>query len=120
MRSDKRREILNWLSCLSLLQNRDQLLISRKKNQYARKLKSPDQKNLVKSNKSISRNCIFGSFKLFPSSKIDFRPFLKSQKMDFGPKIFFRKIDLFDFTNFLAWTYLNFLAHCAPGTRSKI
>ena len=34
-------------------------------------------------------NCIFGSFKLFPSSKIHFCPVLKLQKMDFGPKNFF-------------------------------
>ena len=33
-------------------------------------------------------NCIFGSFKLFPSSKIDFWPFLKLQKMEFGQKNF--------------------------------
>ena len=31
-------------------------------------------------------NCIFGSFKLFPHSKIDFWPFLKLQKMEFGQK----------------------------------
>ena len=31
-------------------------------------------------------NCIFGSFKLFPSSKIDFWPFLKLQKMEFCQK----------------------------------
>ena len=42
-----------------------------------------------------------GSFKLFPSSKIDFWPFLKLQKMEFGKKIF-REIDLFDFTAFFA------------------
>ena len=45
-------------------------------------------------------NYIFGSFKLFPSSKIDFWPFLKVQKMEFGPKIFFREIALFDFVSF--------------------
>ena len=48
-------------------------------------------KNLVKSNKSkifFKLNCISGSFKLFPSSKIDFWPFLKLQKIDFGQKIF--------------------------------
>ena len=35
-------------------------------------LKSPAKK-VVKSNKSISRNCIFGNFKLFPSSIINIR-----------------------------------------------
>ena len=44
-------------------------------------------------------DCIFGSFKLFPSSKIDFWPFLKLQKIEFGQKKF-REIDLFDFASF--------------------
>ena len=48
------------------------------------------------------------SFKLFPRSKIDFCPFLKWQKMDFGQKQF-REIDLFDFTGFFSWAFLNFL-----------
>ena len=56
--------------------------------------------------------CIFGSFNLFPSSKIDFWPFLKLQKDWILVKIIFREIHLFDFTRFfLAWTFLNFLAH---------
>ena len=38
-------------------------------------------------------------FKLFLSSKIDFWPFLKFQKMDFGKKKFHEN-DLFDFTSF--------------------
>ena len=50
----------------------------------------------------FSSNCTFGSFKLFPSSKIDFWPFLKLQKMEFGQKKF-REIDLFDFTSFFFW-----------------
>ena len=33
---------------------------------------------------------------------------LKLPKMQFHEK----KLDLFDFTNFLAWTFLNFLARC--------
>ena len=57
-------------------------------------------------------NCIFGSFKLFSSWKIDFWPFLKWQKMKFGQKKFL-EIDLLHFTSFFAWTVLNFLAHCA-------
>ena len=36
----------------------------------------------------------FGSFKLFPSSKIDLWPFLKWQKMDFGQKNFVKLIYL--------------------------
>ena len=38
--------------------------------------------------------------------------------MEFGQKKFFREIDLFDFTSFFAWTFLNFLAHCVcDGSR---
>ena len=51
--------------------------------------KKIEAKKLVKSNKPkniFSWNCIFGSFKLFPNSKIDFWPFLKLQKMEFGQK----------------------------------
>ena len=46
--------------------------------------------------------------------------------MEFGQKKNLRDIDLFDFTSFLAWTFLNFLAHCGghevdvkPVTNSK-
>ena len=42
---------------------------------------------------------ISGSFKLFPSSKIDFWPFLKLQKKEVSQKNF-REIELFDFTSF--------------------
>ena len=47
------------------------------------------------------------NFKLFPSSKIDFWPFLKWQKMEFG-QIFFREIDLFDFTSFFGLDLFKF------------
>ena len=30
------------------------------------------------------------------------------------------EIDLFDFTSFFAWTFLNFMAHCEPITFSYI
>ena len=46
------------------------------------------RKNSNKSKKFFSWNCIFGRFKLFPSSNIDFWPILKLQKMAFGPKCF--------------------------------
>ena len=49
-------------------------------------------------------NCIFGNFKLFPSSKNEFWPFLKLQKMDFGQKIFVKLIYLIS-RFFLAWTF---------------
>ena len=41
------------------------------------------------------------------SSKNDFWPFLKSQKMDLGQKKF-REIDLFDFTSFFGLDFFNF------------
>ena len=49
----------------------------------ARNFKKVQANKLVKSNKSnfFMWNCIYGSFKLFPSSKIDFWPFLKLQKL---------------------------------------
>ena len=71
------------------------------------------RKKLVKSNKSfffLRENCISGSFNLFPSSKIDFWPFLKLQKMEFGQKNFVKLIYLISRV-FLAWTFLNFLVH---------
>ena len=52
-------------------------------------------------------NCIFGSFELFPSSKIDFWPFLRLQKMEFGQKKF-REIDLLDFTSFFGLDFFKF------------
>ena len=55
-----------------------------------------------------------------PSSKIDFWPFLKLQKMEFGQKDFFREMDLFDFTSFLAWTFLNFLSELAISVHKKV
>ena len=58
--------------------------------------------------KKIPRSCIFGSFKHFPSSKIDFWPFLKLQKMDFSFKIRFHEIDLFDFTSFFGLDFFKF------------
>ena len=52
-----------------------------KKNAFKKQkiYKSPGQKKLVKSNKSknLFVKLHFGNFKLFPSSKIDFWPFLK-------------------------------------------
>ena len=57
------------------------------RSQWARNFKKVQAKKLVQSN-FFSWNCIFGSFKLFPSSKIDFWPFLKLQKNEIWPKIF--------------------------------
>ena len=45
--------------------------------QRARKFKKVQAKKVMKSNKSFIREiAFFGRFKLFPSTKIDFRPFL--------------------------------------------
>ena len=52
-------------------------------------------------------NCIFGSFKLFPSSKIDFWPFLKLQKWNLAKKKI-RENDVFDFTSFFALDFFQF------------
>ena len=64
----------------------------------------------MKSNKSISWNCIFGSFKLFPSSRIDFWPFLKLQKMEFGQ----RKISWNLFIWFHEFFWLGFFKFSCP------
>ena len=50
---------------------------------------------------------------VFPSSKIEFWSFLKLQKMKFGQKTFFVKSIYLISQVFWAWTFLNFLAHCA-------
>ena len=75
-------------------------------SQWARKFKK-----LVKSNKSkkffFVKLHFFGSFKLFPSSKIDFWPILKWQKMEFSQKIF-REIVLFDLTTFFGLHFIRF------------
>ena len=67
-------------------------------------LKSPGKKkqnswNQINQN-FFSWNCIFDSFKLFPSSKIYFWPFLKLQKWNWF--IWFHE---FCFCFFFAWTF---------------
>ena len=57
----------------------------------------------------ISWNCIFGSFKLFPSSKIDFLAIFEIAKMQFGEKYFFF-VKLISRV-FLDWTFFDYLAH---------
>ena len=91
--------------------------------QWDRKFKKVQAKKLMKSNKSnffFPWNCIYGNFKLFPSSKIDFWPFLKLQKKKgFGALNFFAKlINLISRGFFWDWTFLNFLSHCILGLRS--
>ena len=73
----------------------------------------------MKSNKSklFSWNYIFGSFQLFLSSKIEFWPFLKLEKMEFGQKTI-REFDLFYFTNLFVLDFFKmFLAHCVRKTQ---
>ena len=50
------------------------------------KFKKVEVKKLVKSNKS--KKNLGAVLNFFPSSKIDFWPFLKLQKMEFGQKKF--------------------------------
>ena len=57
--------------------------------QFRRKNSNKSKKNFF-----VKSKCIFGSFKLFPSSIIDFCPFLKSEKMNLAKKILFPEIDL--------------------------
>ena len=69
--------------------------------------------NQIKQN-SFPWNFIFGSFlKHFPSSKIEFWPFLKLQKLDFGQN-FFREIDFFDFTSFFGLDFFKFSGPLCP------
>ena len=81
-------------------------------SQQARTFKKVQAKKLVKSNKSIFFHEI-AFLAVFPVQKLIFGHFLNCKIMEFGQKkIFFCKIDLFDFTSFVAWTFLNFLALC--------
>ena len=77
--------------------------------------KKSKQKKIVKSNNSIFSpwNCIFGSFKLFPTSKIDFWPFLKLQKNAIWSKK--NSWNWFIWFHEFIWLglFFNFLAHCA-------
>ena len=75
-------------------------------------LKKSRPKKLVKSNKSISwnffwPNSIFCNFKNGQISIFELGKSLKLPKMQF-----YEKKDLFDFTSFFAWIFLNFLARC--------
>jgi len=82
--------------------------------QWARKFKKVQAKKLMNSNKTKREIAFLVILKTFSPciSKIDFWPFLKSQKVDFGQKKIFREIDLFDITSFFGLDFLNFLAHC--------
>ena len=77
----------------------------------------PAKKKLVESNKSISRNfsCSKSIFCYFKNDQKSIFQLAKSLKR---PKMQFHEIDLFDFTSFFPWTFLNFLACCATTTTS--
>ena len=55
----------------------------------------------------------------FPVQKLIFSHFWNCKKWNLVEKII-RGIDLFDFTSFLAWILLNFLAHCARVGDNKL
>ena len=82
-------------------------------------LKKSRQKKLVKSNKSkkfFTWNCIFGSFKLFPSSKIDFFGHFWNNKKWILVKFVFREIDslisqVFSGFDFFTFSGLQFFRH---------
>ena len=69
--------------------------------QQARKFKKVQAKRLVKSNKS------------FFFVKLHFWPYFKLQKKWFRAKKFFVKLMYLILRVFLAWTFLNFMDHCA-------
>ena len=84
-----------------------------KKHSGPENLKNSRPKKLVKLNKSISRKIswpksIFYNFKNGQKSIFELGKSLKLPEMQFHEK----KIDLFDFTSFSAWTFLYFLACC--------
>ena len=74
-------------------------------SQRARKLKKVQTKN---SWNQINREITFWA--LFPSPKVDFWPFLKLQKIEFGQKKFSWNWFIWFHKFFLAWTFLIFLA----------
>ena len=77
-------------------------------------LKKSRPKNLVKSNKSISRNFILTKFHFLQFQKWPKINFLTEKKFKTANNAISRKIffDLFAFTSFWARTFLNFLARC--------
>ena len=76
--------------------------------------KSPGKK-LVKSNKPKFEIAFLTFLNFFLIQKINFWPFLKQQKIEFGQKKFFVKLIYLISRVFLAQNFLNFLAHCVSG-----
>ena len=76
----------------------------------------------MKSNKSKKFLCeiaFLAVLNFFPVQKLIFGHFWNCKKWNSAKKKN-HEIDLFDFTCFLAWTFLNFLAHCEKFYLLKI
>ena len=78
----------NWKKSISFFSFSSSSLLLPSSPQWARKFKKAQEKNSWNqiNRNFFSWNCIFDNFKHFPSSNIDFWPFLKLQKMEFGQK----------------------------------
>ena len=74
--------------CIVLHSGPENLKKSRQKNSWNQINQFHERIHIFSwnSNNFFSWNCTFGSFNLFPSSKIDFWPFLQLQTMEFGQK----------------------------------
>ena len=71
-------------------------------------------------NQFFSREIAFlADLNFFPVQKLIFGHFWICKKWNLVKKII-REIDWFDFTSFLAWTFLNFLAHCGCDPLWKV
>ena len=88
-----------------------------KNTQRDKRFKKVQAKKLMKSN-FFSWNCISGNFKLFPSSKIDFWPFMKLQKIKFGQKISWNWFIWFD-EFFCPGLFFNFLTQYGPLNKGQ-
>ena len=103
-------------------------------SQWARKFKKVEAKKLVKSNKSTSRKNFLTKFHFLQFQKWPKINFWTGKKFKTAKNAISRKkikillnfhgkyskknrqIDLFDFTSFYAWTFLNFLACCVTAS----
>ena len=85
--------------------------------QWSKIRKKVQEKNLVKSNRSISRKNFLTKNPFFAISKMAKHQFFNwGEKFKIAKNLISRKFffDLFDFMSFFfAWTFLNFLAFCA-------
>ena len=63
--------------------------------------------------KKLIKKFVFLALLNFSQYKNWYLTIFEITKMEFWQKNFFGEIDLFDFTSFFAWTFLNFLARYA-------